>query len=118
MAGHLTRDVEMRYTIDNTAIANFGIAVNHGWKSKDGTDKKEVCFVDVAMFGKRAEALEKYFKKGDAILIKGRLKFDQWEKDNQKRSKHSIGADDFQFVGGKQDTAEKTFAKNDENIPF
>jgi len=99
LAGHLTRDPELKYTPSETAVCSFGLAINHGWKGKDGEDKTEVCFIDVVMFGKRAETLNKYFKKGGAILVQGRLKLDQWEKDGRKQSKISVIADSFQFVG-------------------
>jgi single-strand DNA-binding protein len=98
--GQLTADPELKYIPDGTAIVNFNMAMNRKYKSKDET-KEEVCFIGVAMFGRRAEVISEHFSKGDSIYIEGSLKFDQWEtEDGQKRSKLSIKADNFEFVGG------------------
>ena len=98
LIGHLTRDPEIQIVGEKqTPLAKFGIAVNDGWG-----DRKEVAFIDCAMFGKRAEAMGKHFKKGDAILIEGRIRQESWEaKDGTKRSKLTILADSWNFVGGK-----------------
>ncbi|MEK6766989.1 MAG: single-stranded DNA-binding protein [Planctomycetota bacterium] len=102
LIGNLTRDPELRYTPSGTAIASFGIATNREWKSSDGEKKKEVCYVDVNMFGRRAEVINEYFSKGNPIFIEGRLQFQQWEtKDGQKRNTLRVVAEDFQFIGSK-----------------
>ncbi len=117
--GHLTRNPEMRYATSGTEIVNFGMAINHGWKSKDGEDKSEVCFVEITMFGKRAEAINKHFVKGNPIFIEGRLQFQQWEaKDGGKRSMIKVIADNFQFVGQRQDKGDSRPDIKDEEIPF
>jgi single-strand DNA-binding protein len=64
LAGNLTRDPELRYTPKGTAVCKFGIAVNRKWKSESGEPKEEVTFVDVDAFGKTAEAIAQYLKKG------------------------------------------------------
>ncbi|HHT9126961.1 MAG TPA: single-stranded DNA-binding protein [Candidatus Brocadiia bacterium] len=100
LMGNLTRDPELRYTPNGAAVASFGIAVNRVWNSPEGEQKKETCFVDVSIFGKRAEVINKYFSKGKPIFIEGRLQFRQWEtKDGQKQNKLSVVVEDFQFVG-------------------
>ena len=102
LIGNLTRDPELRYTPSGTAIASFGIATNREWKSADGEKKKEVCYVDINMFGRRAEVINEYFSKGNPIFIEGRLQFQQWEtKDGQKRNSLRVVAEDFQFIGSK-----------------
>ena len=79
LAGNLTRDPELRYTPQGTAIAKIGVAINEKWTDKEGQKKERTVFVDVDAFGKTAEVIGQYFKKGRPILIEGRLKLDQWE---------------------------------------
>lgn len=99
--GNLTRNPELRYTPAGLAVASFGIAINSTWTAKNGEKKEEVCYVDVSIFGRRAEVVGEYFSKGSPIFIEGRLQYNQWEtKDGQKRNTLRIVADNFQFIGG------------------
>src|SRR5438874_2456521 len=100
LAGNLTRDPEMRYTPKGTAIARLGLAINRKWKSESGEMKEEVTFVDVDAFGKTAETIAQYLKKGRPILMEGRLRYETWEdkQTNQKRSKLGIVLESFQFI--------------------
>jgi single-strand DNA-binding protein len=100
LAGNLTRDPELRYTPKGTAVAKIGIAINRSWKTETGETKEEVTFVDVDAFGRQAETIGQYFKKGRPILIEGRLKYDTWEdkQSNQKRSKLGVVLEGFQFM--------------------
>ena len=101
LVGNLTRDPELRYTPKGTAIAKLGLAVNRSWRdSASGELKEEVTFIDVDAFGKQAETLGQYMKKGSPILIEGRLKLDSWEdkQTNQKRSKLGVVLEGFQFL--------------------
>jgi single-strand DNA-binding protein len=101
MLANLTRDPESRVTPTGMSICKFGLATNRKFKSKDGQDREEVCFVDVDAFGKQAEAIQKYFRKGDPILIEGRLKLEKWQTDGgENRSKHGIVLETFTFVKG------------------
>src|SRR5258708_4057160 len=102
LAGNLTRDPEMRYTPKGMAIASFGLAVNRTWRDAESGDlKEEVTFVDIDVFGKSAEAVAQYMKKGRPILVEGRLKLDTWDdkQTQQKRSKMKVVAESFQFLG-------------------
>lgn len=100
LIGNLTRDPELRYTPSGTAVASFGIAVNRTWTGQSGEKKEEVCFVDINMFGRRAEVINEYFSKGNPIFIEGRLQFNQWEtKEGQKRNTLRVVAENFQFIG-------------------
>ncbi len=104
LAGNLTRDPQLRYLPSNTAVCEFGIAVNRTWRDRDGNQKEETCFVDVSAFGRPAETINQYMSKGRPILIEGRLKFDSWTgQDGQRRSKLSVVAENFQFLGGRND---------------
>jgi len=100
LAGNLTRDPELRYTPKGLAIAKLGIAVNRTWKTETGESKEEVTFVDVDAFGKQAEVLGQYLKKGRPILIEGRLRLDQWDdkQTGQKRSRLGVVLEGFSFL--------------------
>lgn len=99
LMGHLTRDPEMKFLPSNTAVANFGLAINRKWTDQQGNKKDETCFVDCVAFGKQAETINQYVKKGDPFFIDGRLKLDQWEdKQGGKRSKLSVVVEGFQFI--------------------
>ena len=100
LIGNLTRDPELRYTPKGTAIAKLGLAINRTWKDETGASKEEVTFVDVDAFGRQAEVLGQYMKKGRPIMIEGRLRMDTWEdkQTNQKRSKLGVVLETFQFL--------------------
>ncbi len=102
LMGNLTRDPELRYTPTGRAIAKLGLAVNRSWKNEAGESKEEVTFIDVDAFGKQAEVLSQYLKKGRPIMIEGRLKLDQWDDKTtgQKRSRLGVILEGFQFIGG------------------
>jgi single-strand DNA-binding protein len=99
LMGNITRDPQLTYLPGNqTAVVEIGLAVNRTWTGADGQKKEEVTFVDCSAFGKQAEVLAKYKKKGDPLFIEGRLKLDTWEKDGQKRSKMRVVIENFQFL--------------------
>ena len=88
LMGNLTRDPETRVTATGLTICKLGLAVSRSFTTKDGERREEATFVDIDAFGKQAEVITKYFRKGKPILIEGRLKLDQWESnEGQKRSK-------------------------------
>src|SRR6185369_14188233 len=101
LVGNLTRDPELRYTPKGTAIAKIGLAVNRVWTNEAGEKKEEVTFVDVDVFGRTAENVGQYMRKGRPILIEGRLKLDQWDDKatGAKRSKLGVVAETVQFLG-------------------
>jgi single-strand DNA-binding protein len=103
LAGNLTRDPELRYTPKGTALAKIGLAINRTWKNEAGETKEEVTFVDVEAWGRQAEIISQYFKKGRPILIEGRLRLDQWDdkQTGQKRSKLGVVLEAFSFVDSK-----------------
>lgn len=100
LAGNLTRDPELRYTPKGTAVTKIGLAVNRTWKTDTGEAKEEVTFVDVEAFGRQAEVIAQYMKKGRPFLVEGRLKLDQWEDKNthQKQSKLKVVLESFSFI--------------------
>ena len=102
LLGNLTRDPQLQYLPNDTPVCDFGLAVNRRYRGQDGETKEEVCYVDIAAFGKQAETLNQYMSKGRPLLVEGRLRFRQWTtEDGQKRSKLSVVAEGFQFVGGR-----------------
>lgn len=104
LAGNLTRDPQLSYTANNTAVAEFGLAVNRRWRGPDGQNKEETMFVDCKVFGKQAETFSQYMSKGQPVLLEGRLEFRQWQsQDGQKRSKHAVVVEAFQFLGGSRE---------------
>ena len=100
LMGNLTRDPQLSYLPSQTPVVEFGLAVNRTWKDKDGEKREETCFVDCRTYGKPAEILNQYMAKGRPLFVEGRLQYQTWEKDGQKRSKHVVIVDNFQFIGG------------------
>lgn len=101
LIGNLTRDPELRYTPKGVAIAKIGLAVNRSWRdAASGETKEEVTFVDIDAFGKQAETLGQYMKKGSPLMVEGRLRLDTWDdkQTNQKRSKLGVVLESFQFL--------------------
>src|SRR6476469_3417380 len=85
LMGNLTRDPELRYTPKGTAVAQIGLAVNRQWKSESGEQKEEVTFINVDAWGRQAEVIAQYLKKGAPLFMEGRLKLDTWEDKNTKQ---------------------------------
>ena len=104
LMGNLTRDPEIKYTPKGMAIAQFGIAVNRQWSNEAGEKQEEVTFIDIEMFGRKAEVVGEYFKKGRPIYVEGRLKLDSWDDkaSGQKRSKLKVIGETFEFLGDRQ----------------
>ncbi|MEX2215895.1 MAG: single-stranded DNA-binding protein [Phycisphaeraceae bacterium] len=99
LMGNLTRDPEMRYTPSNMAITKLGLAVNRRWRNQQGEQQEEVTFVDCDAFGKTAETINQYLKKGRPIFIEGHLRLNQWQdKEGNNRSKLMVVIDNFQFI--------------------
>jgi single-strand DNA-binding protein len=134
LMGNLTRDPQLSYLPSQTAVADFGLATNRKWTGKDGSQKDETCFVDCRAFGKLAENINKYLKKGMPLFVEGRLTFDTWTgKDGSKHSKHRVTVESFKFIGSASGSAassagqadapaaeenEPQSQKGDDDIPF
>lgn len=102
LAGNLTRDPELRQINTERVVANVGMAINRRWKNAAGELQEEATFVDIEAWGRTAELMGQYLKKGSPVYIEGRLKLDQWEdKEGQKRSRLKVVAENVQFLGGK-----------------
>jgi single-strand DNA-binding protein len=117
LIGNLTRDVELRYTQGGLAIGKFGLAVNRRWKDRNaGEDREETMFIDVSLFGKSAEVAHQYVSKGRQVLVEGRLVLEQWTDQNgQKKSRHSISAENLQFLGGGRGESDRASGESSPN---
>lgn len=114
LIGNLTRDPELKYSPKGTAITKIGLAVNRQWKSESGEKKEEVTFIDCTAFGKQAETIGQYLKKGRPLLVEGRLNLEQWDdkQTGQKRSKLGVVLESFQFLdSGKLEKQESAPAR-------
>ena len=101
LMGNLTRDPQLSYTPNQTAVVDFGLAMNRRWTGQDGSQREETCFVDCTAFGRPAETINKYLSKGRPVFVEGRLKFDSWTaQDGTKRSKLKVIVENFQFLPG------------------
>ena len=98
MLGNLTRDPEVRQTPSGTAVSTFGLAINRRYRQDDAWHE-EVCYVDVVAFGRLAETVGEYLKKGNLTMVEGRLHWRNWEtEDGQRRSKLDVVANNVQFL--------------------
>ena len=101
LLGNLTRDIELKYTANQTAVTDIGLAVNDRRKTANGEWVDETTFVDVTLWGRTAEIAGQYLSKGSPVLIEGRLKLDTWESEGQKRSKLRVVGERLQLLGGR-----------------
>ncbi len=106
LAGNLTKDPEMRYMPSGTPVTTFRLAVNRRFRNKNGEEVDETCFIDVVVYGKTAEVCNEYLSKGRNVLVEGRLRFETWETDAGRRSRHVVVADSVKFLGGREEKEE------------
>ena len=100
LMGNLTKDPELRYTPQGTAVVNLRLAVNRKYRNKDQELKEEVCFITAVVWNKQAETCNQYLHKGSGVFVEGRLQSRSWE-DNAgaKRSVIEVRAERVQFMG-------------------
>lgn len=124
ISGNLTRDPEMRHTASGMQVLSFSMAVNDRAKDANGEWVDRPNFIDCTMFGARAEAVSRYISKGSKVAVEGKLRWSQWEKDGQKRSKIEVIVDEIEFMSRREDVAQQQPAAApvpdvyDEDIPF
>ena len=101
ISGNLTRDPQMRATQSGTQILSFGVAVNDRRRNPQSGEWEDVPnFIDCVVFGNRADALQRFLTKGMKVAIEGKLRWSQWEKDGQNRSKIEVIVDEVEFMSG------------------
>jgi len=124
LIGRLTRDPELRYTGTGNAVANIRLAVNREFLSREGEKREETTFLNLVIWGKRAEVAAEYLRKGSRIFVEGRLSSRSWETpEGEKRSVLEVSVDNFQFLdkapgqsesyGGRRDAATEKFEGED-----
>ena len=104
LAGNLTKDPEVRYTPAGRAVGDIRLAVNRKFRTADGENRDETCFVNVVVWGRQAETCAEYLRKGSPLLVEGRLQYDEWEKDGQRYNRLRVVADRTQFIGAPRDS--------------
>ena len=124
--GNLTRDPELKTLPSGSSVANFGIATNRVWRNQQGEKQEEVQFHNVVVFGKQADTVSQYLKKGSSVLVEGRLQTRNWDaQDGTKRTKTEIVAERVQFgprrssggfSGQEKEGAGKTNPKQEEQL--
>ena len=121
ITGNITRDPELRTTPSGSQVCSFSVAVNRNYKDSSGESKEDVSFIDCSAWGKAAEIIRQYAKKGTGILVSGRLDQRSWEKDGQKHSRVEIVVEDFNFLGGSSNSgstgSSNNASNNEENAP-
>lgn len=110
LSGYLTRDSELRTTQSGTGILGFGVAVNDRRKNPQTGEWEDVPnFIDCVVFGSRAEPLSKFLSKGTKVAIEGKLRWSQWEREGQKRSKIEVIVDEIEFMSRRNDDQQPQF---------
>lgn len=128
VVGNLTRGFDLKYTTGGKEVADIAMAINNRVK-KDGEYVDEVCYLDVAVFGRMAIAAKEYLTKGSKVLFEGKLRMEQWEdKDGNRRTKHKMMADNMIFLDrhkdeikadrGEQSQSTEVADEISEDIPF
>lgn len=102
--GNLTKNIDVKYSPNGTAVGTSSIASNYKYKSNTGEQKDETCFLDFTLFGRSAEVANQYLKKGSKVLLEGRLVLETWTgQDGKQRSKHILRVDNMKMLGGKDE---------------
>ena len=102
ISGNLTRDPELRQTAGGMAILSFGVAVNDRRRNpQSGNWEDYANYIDCTMFGNRANSLSNILTKGMKVAIEGKLRYSQWERDGQKRSKIEVIVDELEFMSSR-----------------
>ena len=113
ITGNLCRDPELKFLPAGTSLASFTVGVNRKWTDSVGQSKEEASFIDCTAFGKTAENINKFFRKGNPIFIDGRLKTESWTtKAGDKRSKLVVIVEQFQFMGRVENREDRPKDKN------
>jgi|TARA_Y100001973_G_C5198156_1_gene335746 single-strand DNA-binding protein len=123
-SGRVTRDTELRYTPNGTAVADVGLCSNRQW-SKDGERQEEPTFLDITLWGKQAEALSEYLTKGTFVMVEGRLSLDTWKtEEGVNRSKLRVVAEKVNLGPRSSGSSGSTKSKSNqteeiqEEVPF
>lgn len=112
ISGNLTRDPDLRSTASGMAVLSLGVAVNDRRRNQQTGEWEDYPnFVDCTMFGTRAESLARFLSKGTKVTIEGKLRWSQWERDGQKRSKIEVIVDEIEFMISRNDAPSQATAQ-------
>jgi len=118
--GRLTRDPELRYTPGGTGVCKFGIAINRTYRNQEGNNIEEVLFINVTTWGKQAENVSQFLKKGRRVAISGELRSNSWQdKEGNKRTSFEVNARTVQFLDLVKDSGfakEGSTEEGEENV--
>ncbi len=106
--GNLTRDPEMRSMPSGASVTSFSLATNRVWKDKEGNKQESTDYHNIVVFGRQAETSAQYLKKGQSVLIEGRIQTRSWEAEGVKKYRTEIAADRGRFgqkAGGETEGA-------------
>jgi single-strand DNA-binding protein len=118
ISGNLTRDPELRSTASGMPVLGLGVAVNDRRKNQSTGEWEDYPnFIDCTMFGSRAESVSNYLAKGSKVAIEGKLRWSQWERDGQKRSKIEVIIDEIEFLTARDSSAPVVSARRETEIP-
>jgi single-strand DNA-binding protein len=117
LIGNLTADPELRYLPKGTAVCQFNLAVNRKRRDESGQQKEEVAFIGVKAWGKQAETICQYMKKGRPLLVEGRLTQESWEQEGQKKSKTLVTLESFEFLDSNGERTERPTLRNATGLP-
>lgn len=129
ISGNLTRDPEVKSTAGGSCVMKFSVAVNDRYKnSQTGQWEDRPNFIDCTMFGARAESVSRFLGKGTKVCIEGKLRWSQWEKNGEKRSKIEVIVDELEFMSNRSEGSQEAVRHAcepvrevsiyDEDIPF
>mgnify|MGYP001272392494 CR=1 FL=1 len=117
LMGNLTRDPELRQTSSNNPVANIGLAVNRSYTTKSGERREEATFIDCEAWGRTAEVMSKYLKKGRPVFVDGRLKLDEWEdREGNRRHKLKVVIEQFQFINSNPNRSDDSDSHDDQEM--
>ena len=129
ISGNLTREPEVRTSASGSAVMHFGVAVNDRSKNQQtGEWEDRPNFIDCTMFGTRAESVSRFMRKGAKVAIEGKLRWSQWERNGEKRSKLEVIVDEIEFMNSRSESSQAAAKHHpepsreasiyDEDIPF
>jgi len=114
--GRLTRDPELKALPSGMSVVSFSLATNREWKNDKGEKQESVAYHNCVCFGKRAEVIAQWVKKGDKFLVEGRIENRSWEKDGVKQYRTEIMIEDFSFGDNPKKNSETRSEKEDRGV--
>lgn len=129
LVGNLGRDPEMRYTPSGQAVTNLNIATNRRYSDSSGNPVEETVWFRVAVWGRQAETVHQYLRKGRQVLVEGRLVADEngnpriWNRqDGSPAASFEVNAQTVRFLGSRSDAESQSYQEEapatEEDIPF